>query len=289
VSPYITTSVIQELLTGLNPDHVIVLTNWSEVNLLQGSSNLDLYPFIRDEGWELRIHNQLHAKIYSAGLHSAWIGSANLTANGMGLSELPNEEVLTLVDPLTESGQTSIRALISESAEVDDTLHQAYSEWLEAQPEFTLPPFEPFIPPVIHGEMSLESLPLTFSPILLHEILSHPESATQVERDESEYDLHVLGVQFVVDLNQFLGLLRSRYFSNPLIQHLLSQLDHEWTRFGGMRSMMRDACGGQDVVSRNDVTRLTQNLYEWVEELDNTGAYKFGIPRRSQLIRRSDS
>ena len=29
--------------------------------------------------------------------------------------------------------------------------------------------------------------------------------------------------------------------------------------------MMREACGGLDVVSRDDVTRFTQNLYEWVE------------------------
>ena len=56
---------------------------------------------------------------------------------------------------------------------------------------------------------------------------------------------------------------------------------------GAMRTMMREACGGIEVVSRDDVTRFTQNLYEWVEDLDDSGGFEFGIPRHSQLIKRS--
>ena len=85
----------------------------------------------------------------------------------------------------------------------------------------------------------------------------------------------------------FLNTLASTFFSNPLIKHLLDQLDEkEWTRFGGMRTMMREACGGYDIVSREDVTRFTQNFYEWAEELDFESNFEFGVPRRSQLIRR---
>ena len=64
------------------------------------------------------------------------------------------------------------------------------------------------------------------------------------------------------------------------------QIEEEWVRFGAMRTMMREACGGTEVVTRDDVTRYTQNLYEWVEDLDDSGDFEFGVPRHSQLIRR---
>ena len=48
ISPYITTSTLAKLTSSINEDrNVIVITSWAEVNLLQGSSNLDIYPFCK--------------------------------------------------------------------------------------------------------------------------------------------------------------------------------------------------------------------------------------------------
>ena len=285
VSPYITTSLIERMAPLLSESEVTVLTSWKESNLVQGSSSLDLYPICREHGWELRILNSLHAKIYATMRSEMWVGSANLTASGVGPSRNPNREVLTQVDA-DESDWDALDALIASGTRVDDELYEAYSEWLSQQPEFSPPGFEPFVAPERETTLTLEMMPLTFTPVELHGTLSAPDSASEQELVDARHDLEVFGVTYSEDLDEFLGSLRPRFFANPLVRHMLDQIGEEWVRFGAMRTTMREACGGIDVVSRDDVTRSTQNLYEWVEDLDASGDFKFGIPRHSQLIRR---
>ena len=116
-------------------------------------------------------------------------------------------------------------------------------------------------------------------------ILSNQSDCSTDLVQDAFHDLALLRVDFTDDLQAFISNLKSRFIQLPLVKHLLEQLTHEWTRFGGMRTMIREACGGRDSVSRDDVTKVTQNLYEWVEDLDESGKYEFGVPRHSQLIR----
>ena len=287
VSPYITTSLLAlPTASGIYGTEATILTSWKESNLIQGSSSLDLYPVCRDNGWELRVLDNLHAKVYARMRSEMWVGSANLTASGMGQSSNSNREVLTQVDA-EESDWDALDGLIASGTRVDDELYQAYSEWLEQQPEFSPPGFEPFVAPQREAFLTLEMMPLTFTPVELHETLSAPDSASEQELDDARHDLGAFGVTYSEGLDEFLDSLRPRFFANPLVRHMLDQIGEEWMRFGAMRTMMREACGGIDVVSRDDVTRSTQNLYEWAEDLDDSGDFDFGVPRHSQLIRRS--
>ena len=286
VSPYITTSLVAlPNATDLFGNEVTILTSWKDSNLIQGSSSLDLYPVCRDNGWELRVLDNLHAKVYATMRSEMWVGSANLTASGMGLSANPNHEVLTRVDA-DESDWVALDSLVASGTRVDAELHGAYSEWLAQQPEYSPPGFEPFVAPERGAIYTLEMMPLTFTPIELHETLSAPDSVSELELADARRDLVTFGVAYSGDLEEFLDSLRPRFFGNPLVGHMLDQIGEEWVRFGAMRTMMREARGGIDVVSRDDVTRFTQNLYEWVEDLDDSGDFEFGIPRHSQLIRR---
>jgi len=285
VSPYISTRTLKELSTSIQATSVRILTSWNEANLTQGSSSLDLFLLCEEKCWELRILNTLHAKIYAIPREVMWVGSANLTASGMGTSSNPNDEVLTEVTP-SESDWRSLETLLSMGRLVDDTLHQAYTEWLEEQPNYTSPVIKPFIPPAVTEELNLDNLPRTFTPIELHEILSNQSSANEEQLRDARHDLSALRVSFTESREEFLSQLRVRFFSTPLVFLLLEQIGKEWMRFGEMRINMREACGGADAVSRGDVTMYTQNLYEWIEDLDDSERFEFGIPRHSQLIRR---
>ena len=286
VSPYISTGTIRELSNSIQVNTVKILTSWNEANLIQGSSSLDLFPLCAENGWELRILNTLHAKIYATPPTEMWAGSANLTASGMGLSANPNHEVLTRVDA-DESDWVALDSLVASGTRVDAELHGAYSEWLAQQPKYSPPGFEPFVAPERETVLTLEMMPLTFTPIELHETLSAPDSVSELELADAQRDLETFGVSYSEDLDELLDSLRPRFFGNLLVRRMLDQIGEEWVRFGAMRRMMREACGGIDVVSRDDVTRFTQNLYEWVEDLDDSGGFEFGVPRHSQLIKRS--
>ena len=103
---------------------------------------------------------------------------------------------------------------------------------------------------------------------------------------DAEHDLSVLRVSVIDDKNEFFRLIQLRFFSLPIVKKLLVDISEEWMRFGQMRINMREACGGKERTSRDDLTMFTQNLYEWIEELDTTEEFEFGVPRYSQLIRR---
>ena len=285
VSPYISTSTLRELSKSIQANSVRILTSWAESNLIQGSSSLDLFLLCQEKGWELRILNTLHAKIYAIPREEMWIGSANLTASGMGTSSNPNDEVLGEVKP-NESDWTSLENLLSAGRVVDDTLHQAYSEWLSDQtlPEIT--PIQSFIPPIDSNSLSPYSLPRTFTPTELYDILHDRPDHSGDKIMDAEHDLSVLRVSFIDDKNEFFRQLQLRFFSLPIVKKMLADITEEWMRFGQMRINMREVCGGKEKTNRDDLTMFTQNLYEWKEELDTTEEFEFGVPRYSQLIRR---
>ena len=165
-------------------------------------------------------------------------------------------------------------------------MFESYTAWLEQQPDYLQPSIEPFSPPESANTFTLDILPRTFTPIELYQTLSNPSSANEEALEDARYDIATFRVTFTDEKEEFLTALRGRFFSIPLVKFLLGHIGEEWMRFGEMRINLRDACGGLDIVNRDEVTMYTQNLYEWIEDLDNSGTFEFGIPRHSQLIRR---
>ena len=250
---------------------------------MQSSSDLDLYPLCKERGWHLYLLDNLHTKLYWFRPDRCWVGSANFTHSG--LQDDGNVEVLS-EHPMDAATVSAVESLFLRARLVDDVLHDAYSMWLAQQPP--IPPVEStrFEPPVADGPFTLDAMPLTYSPSDLYDVLIHTESADEAEHAQAQQDLSALRLSFSEDRAVFFDGLRTRYFSHPLVRHLLEHLNEEWTRFGRLRALMSDACGGYEMVGRDEITFHTQNFYEWVEELDRSKNFEFGTPRHSQLIRR---
>ena len=281
ISPYISTSLVQRILR--DGATVRILTSWKETNLLQGSSDLDLYPLCKERGWDLHLLDNLHSKLYWFRPERCWLGSANFTHSG--LLDDGNVEVLT-EHPVDDATVSAVESLFLRARLVDDALHGAYCRWLAQQPPVPRLDPSPFEPPLTTGPFSLDSMPLTYSPSELYDILLHADSADEAEHVQAQQDLRALRLSFSDDRAVFFQGLSARYFSHPLVRYLLEHLGEEWTRFGRLRTLMSDACGGYGTVSRDEITFHTQNFYEWVEELDRSNTFEFGTPRHSQLIRR---
>ena len=262
-------------------------SNSSNLDVMEGnerianSSDLDLYPLCK-ERWHLYLLDNLHTKLYWFRPDRCWVGSANFTHSG--LQDDGNVEVLS-EHPMDAATVSAVESLFLRARLVDDVLHDAYSMWLAQQPP--IPPVEStrFEPPVADGPFTLDAMPLTYSPSDLYDVLIHTESADEAEHAQAQQDLSALRLSFSEDRAVFFDGLRTRYFSHPLVRHLLEHLNEEWTRFGRLRALMSDACGGYEMVAEMRSFH-TQNFYEWVEELDRSKNFEFGTPRHSQLIRR---
>ena len=66
------------------------------MDILSGSSDLELYPFCREHKISLYVHDHMHLKVYSVGLGSAILATGNLSHKGL----LPggNYEAATLLE-----------------------------------------------------------------------------------------------------------------------------------------------------------------------------------------------
>lgn len=94
VAPYIKANALERLL-GLFPADVALtcVTRWTPRDMLFGASDAECRTLVLDRGGAFRLHPRLHAKYYRCG-QRVLVGSANLTAHGMGYVPSANLEVL---------------------------------------------------------------------------------------------------------------------------------------------------------------------------------------------------
>ena len=89
------TSVLEkfEIPSNLAPKSIFVC-RWRIEDLRNGSTDIGVYPLLRDQGIKVLLHPNLHAKYYRCD-KKIFVGSANLTANGLLDDEFSSLEVLT--------------------------------------------------------------------------------------------------------------------------------------------------------------------------------------------------
>ncbi len=98
-APYIKADALERLLALLPPDAALTcITRWTARDMLFGASDAECRTLVLDRGGAFRLHPHLHAKYYRCG-QRVLVGSANLTAHGMGYAASANLEILCEPDP----------------------------------------------------------------------------------------------------------------------------------------------------------------------------------------------
>lgn len=93
-APYIKADALERLLDLLPADVALTcVTRWTPRDMLFGASDVACRALALDRGGEFRLHPRLHAKYYRCG-QRVLVGSANLTAQGMGYARTANLEIL---------------------------------------------------------------------------------------------------------------------------------------------------------------------------------------------------
>lgn len=126
VAPYIKSATIRLLLASI-PDTVSKLTcitRWLPQDIASGVCDLEIFDDILNvQGGRLLVHPHLHAKYYSNGQQTL-VGSANLTARGLGWHTPANVEILVAL-PADFPGLADWESVLLESAiEATELLRQ---------------------------------------------------------------------------------------------------------------------------------------------------------------------
>lgn len=121
----VNTSIEKKLVVRFRPD-----------DIASGASDLDIYPYCRDNGWKLFFRMDLHAKTYVFDRLRCIIGSANATGNGMNIGGSGNYEMATACE-LADKDVRALDLLLRGAVEMDDTIYNIMKSTVEEQHTIT--------------------------------------------------------------------------------------------------------------------------------------------------------
>lgn len=261
ICPFINESLLESLVEVSDVKTVVIITSWRPDYLVQGYSNPSLYLCCKAHDWELRINNQIHAKMYLFDEEVLSIGSANLTGAGFGINKKSNVEVMVDLKP-SEVELALISEIITCSIEVNDEIYKQVTLWLDAQPKKDKEVIDGYM--LIEDGESIESLPRSSTP---EEFWKSITDCSYANGDRAAFiDETRFGLCNEDTYEDFIRSMRSRFDSLPVIQDFLHFIDQssDGRRFGECKSWVRDHYHSADV---EECTELTQILYSWIPEL----------------------
>lgn len=287
--PYIKTTILEKLLQSISAKTVIV-TSWKLEDLLNGSSELQLYQYCKDHGIALYVNNSIHLKVYSGEFDDLILATGNISERG--LFPNGNYEGASLIRNISNEDRLYFAKIKQESIYVNDSVYDTLLNWHNSQQK---PPniedrFDDIIKPNIRKDFLISALPMTKDIKILEEAYlqinkglsasDDPETRESIFHDLTNYHIPLKLTQ-----NEFRKILRDSFFSHPFIKKINEFIDPE-AYFGRIKEWIQNNCTDVPVPSRRELTGNVQVLLEWFEKLSD-GKYIVDIPgEHSQRIRR---
>lgn len=281
-APFIQKQAFEEVIPDGNVDTIIV-TRWRHVDLISGVSDPDLFETAREYNYTLKIHPQIHAKVYSWDLESALVGSANLTKSGMGSSNNSNIEVLLGPTQLPLQTQLNLRKAEKEAQLVSREDYEKAVEVIE-----TTRVREPDYDTIDIGrdpEYLISQLPMTEDPDLIINVLSRDNSTTldDVVPDIRRCVLHDISTYSLYDLKgrpqtEVQNGLREGFEKHGFISMIMDHMN-PCIYFGEMKALVQEKCADVPTPSRRELTGNVQVLYNWFPRIAPE-RFKHDVPGR---------
>lgn len=240
-----------------------LLMRWSLEDLVKGVSDLDTYFCAVNNGWDVYINLNLHAKCYVFDTVSV-IGSANLTK--AGLSNYDNGNIELCVIRENDHGFLGwVYKVFSESTRLTDELVMAIERDVDrnkqdhqmSPPSFSSETISQIYDGIEKFEIYTSELPWSINPACLTKVSDGLESFENRNHDIS---------LFAVDSPTSLEQLRRQFMQSKSWKWLIHRLQAE-KYFGELAQMLHQDLSDDPTPYRKDVKTLLQNLMTWAENL----------------------
>lgn len=143
-APYIKSATIRRLLRTLpkTVSELVCITRWQPEDIVSGACDLDIMDDVTQiQGGRLMVHHHLHAKYYANGKESL-VGSANLTARGLGWYTPGNVEILVALPAdfpgLADWESTLLDSAVEATEELREQIRAQAKQIEEAGPIYHL-------------------------------------------------------------------------------------------------------------------------------------------------------
>jgi hypothetical protein len=286
IAPFIKLEALKRLLEEAPvSDGCRVVCRWQPLDLVASVSDLEVYGYLLQRGWDLFVNQQIHMKLYVFESNLALATSGNLTMMGLGYAEADraNVEVGTTVELMAQDWVNLYR-VIAESRRITPELYARYEEYVRAHPP--VPPSEPapdlLGPPKTY---TLASLPATETPDTLLDFyfsMSSVRHSPDLER-RGYHDLATFGIRSGLSRQEFEVNLEAGWRRNPFVQDFVEYLRHHGTlRFGAVNAWIHEKCEDVPLPYRWEVKSSTRIFYNWMAHY--FAEVSWNRPNHSQVI-----
>jgi hypothetical protein len=288
VAPFIKVAVLTQLLANIKPGvKIVCLTRWLPEDILKGVCDLEIWEVIKTfPTASLWLRSDLHAKYYRFD-GNCLVGSANLTAKGLGYSSLSNLELLVQLPVSDCELQKFEQELFNGAIQVNDDYFREFQQLIIQlrQENFSLPLTTPEL--VIDSSVSSISLeawlPTLRNPEELYiAYCGDWENLTTLARETAKNDLGYLSIVANLSKNTFKAYIGAMLLQKPIIQQL-DVFVNTPQRFGAVSDFLASLpCKN---LPNFDPKRAWQTLMRWLLYF-LPHRYTLSVPRYSEIFSR---
>ena len=279
-SAYIKIDTLKSLIeTQSNVKAVFV--RWDPKDIIQGSSDLEIYPYLREKNIPLFRNSRLHLKAYLDEFKRCFLTSANISSRALNLPEFEkyNYEIGTIAENLDIEDRLYFNMIESDSMLITDNI---YNQLLEQLPDLKLEfPDETnfdFKFEESNKNFLISSLPMSKSILSLCEIYENNESASGIELNCMLHDLALYKIPLGLSKNILLEKLKTAFFDHPFIIAFLEKLSlSNEIYFGTAKEWIHKNFTNVPLPRKWEITENIQILYKWFVELGD-GMFIADVP-----------
>lgn len=262
---------------------VKVICRWRPEDLLTGSSDVEVFPYLKANGCELFLNPDIHLKLYIFASNLTFNTSGNLTLRGLGYSEHPNVEVGNMVT-LTAEDWSRIYRIVESSRQVDDILYQRFKVFVEQRATES----SVFSPPDLLGPTKLytiASLPATETPANLASFYSNAADPRNAPEDvrRGVHDLVIFKIPENLSRTEFEVRLGQAFRQTPFVRDFVHHLRTEGSlRFGAVTDWIHQKCEDVPLPYRWEIKDNARIFYNWLAHF--FPEITWDRPKHSQVI-----
>ena len=286
-SPYIKLETLKNLIDN-NENVKAVFVRWEPQDLIFGSSDLEIYPYLKSKGIVLYRNARLHLKAYLDEYKKCFLTSANISSRALNFPQYANYnyEIGTVVDNLDIEDRLYFSTIESDSILITDSIYQQICEQLTkkkkelVEKEFLLTVKAP------DKDFLISSLPMTYSVETLYRVYEDKEDISETELNCMLHDLAIYKIPLDLSSTEFRNKLAEAFFFHRFIKSFLENLEStNEIYFGSAKDWIHKNCADVPIPRKWEITENIQILYRWIVTLGN-GKYNVDRPNYSERLYR---
>ena len=298
LTAYLKLQALEEINRSNHINQIVVRWQVSDLCGKTPASELEeIWTYCKTNKIKLYRNTRLHMKVLWSGSNEAIIGSANVTNNGLGLSNRSNYELAARAENLSPDDLIYLNhVLLGQDGKL--VTEDLYQQLLAAKEEANNNPaaeIQELTETTDHsGKFLTNQLPMFRDVEGMYSAIQNPDHLDAVERNCLYHDVALYGLNATMSELEFYATLRTNFIDHPFIVAFLEEIRKQVPR---VSSPNRPSMGFTTVTiwfsenttevpgpRRWELQSHTRIIYDWIQYLSE-GDYTWNRPNGgSQVI-----